>query len=162
MTALFTCRADTAERMREIGSAIGSRARQGDLIVLSGDLGAGKTTITQGIARGMGILDAVTSPTFVIARSHPHPAGGPDLVHVDAYRLSSVNDILDLDLESDTDYSVTVVEWGEEVPDDLTASRLVVRIQRSDDESDESRVVILEPRSGHWLDEDLARLGDSQ
>ena len=162
MTAPFMWRADTAERMREIGSAIGSRAREGDLIILSGDLGAGKTTITQGIARGMGIVDAVTSPTFVIARSHHHPAGGPDLVHVDAYRLSSVNDTLDLDLESDTDYSVTVVEWGEDVPDDLTTSRLVVRIQRTDDESDESRVVILEPRSGHWLKEDLARLGDSQ
>lgn len=143
--------APTASAMRDFGERLGRASHKGDVIVLAGDLGAGKTTFTQGIARGLGIEDRITSPTFVIARVHANPADGPDLVHVDAYRLQGLDEVIDLDLESDLEHGVTVVEWGEGKVDMLHDSRLVVRIIRSDDEDDDLRVVHLEPASGHWL-----------
>jgi tRNA threonylcarbamoyladenosine biosynthesis protein TsaE len=98
-------------------------------VLLIGELGAGKTTLTQGIARGLGITDAVTSPTFVIARVHTS-AGGPDLVHVDAYRLGSIAEVDDLDLDTSLTGSVTVVEWGEGKVEHLSEERVEVRIER--------------------------------
>lgn len=144
-----------ARTMRSVGARIGALAARGDVIVLAGDLGAGKTTLTQGIAAGMGIEDQVTSPTFVIARVHVHPHAGPDLIHVDAYRLASLDEVVDLDLESEVDYAVTVVEWGEGKVDMLHESRLVVRITRTDVDEDDTRVVAFEPVSGHWLDDEF-------
>ena len=85
----------------------------GDLVILSGDLGAGKTTLTQGIGAGLGVRGEITSPTFVIARVHPSLVGGPPLVHVDAYRLGGIDELDDLDLDTSLDDAVTVVEWGE-------------------------------------------------
>ena len=114
----------TADAMRDLGAALGRACRGGDVLVLCGDLGAGKTTFTQGLARGLGIAEAVTSPTFVIARVHPNPSGGPDLVHVDAYRLGSVVELDDLDLDTDLDRSVVVVEWGVGLADALSDSRI--------------------------------------
>lgn len=145
--------APNAADMRSIGVTLGSIARMGDVIVLAGDLGAGKTTLTQGIAQGLGIEEPVTSPTFVIARVHVNESGGADLIHVDAYRLGSLEEVLDLDLESELDRGVVVVEWGEGKVDMLHESRLVVRISRSDSDDDEEREVVLEPVSGHWLTE---------
>ena len=96
--------------------------RPGDLVVLTGDLGAGKTTLTRGIGAGSRGARCVTSPTFVIARVHPSESGGPALVHVDAYRLGDLAEVDDLDLDASLDDSVTVVEWGEGLVDDLATT----------------------------------------
>src|SRR6202042_3511803 len=117
-----------AARMRDLGEQLAGLLRPGDLIVLSGPLGAGKTTLTQGIGAGLGVRGPVTSPTFVIARVHPSLRGGPDLVHADAYRLGSRAEVDDLDLDTDVDSSVTVVEWGEGLVEDLTSSFLEIAI----------------------------------
>jgi tRNA threonylcarbamoyladenosine biosynthesis protein TsaE len=93
-------------------------------------LGAGKTTLTQGIAAGLDVRGPVTSPTFVIARLHPSRTGGPPLVHVDAYRLGGWAELEDLDLEATLDEAVTVVEWGEGLAEGLAPDRLDVHIHR--------------------------------
>src|SRR5580692_2314652 len=125
----------TAERMRALGRSLASVLRAGDLIILSGGLGAGKTTLTQGIGDGLGVRGPITSPTFVIARVHPPAAliaatGAPPpaLVHADAYRLGSALELDDLDLDTDTAASVTVVEWGEGLAEGLAADRLEITI----------------------------------
>ena len=118
----------SAARMRELGERLAGLLRAGDLIVLSGPLGAGKTTLTQGIGAGLGVRGPVTSPTFVIARVHPSLRGGPDLVHADAYRLGSRAEVDDLDLDTDVDSSVTVVEWGENLAEGLAPSFLEIAI----------------------------------
>lgn len=148
----------TADAMRALGRAVGRQCRAGDLVILGGDLGAGKTTFTQGLADGLGIAERVTSPTFVIARVHAHPAAGPDLVHVDAYRLGSALELDDLDLDADLSRSVVVVEWGGGIAESLSPERLELAIARSDGEADEARSVTI---SGHgrWaglLDEVVA------
>jgi tRNA threonylcarbamoyladenosine biosynthesis protein TsaE len=121
-------RVPTAAGMRDLGTRLAGLLRPGDLVVLSGQLGAGKTTLTQGIGAGLGVRGPVTSPTFVIARLHPSLRGGPDLVHADAYRLGSRAEVDDLDLDTDVDSSVTVVEWGEGLVEDLAPSFLEVAI----------------------------------
>lgn len=128
---------DDASAMHEFGRRLGAHLRAGDLVVLTGPLGAGKTTLTQGIAAGMHVQGAVTSPTFVIARVHPASVGGADLVHVDAYRLGGTVEVEDLDLDASVDDSVTVVEWGEGLVDGLRDEMLVVTIapHGSSDES---------------------------
>src|ERR1700691_2088396 len=118
-----------ATRMRELGERLAGLLRAGALIVLSGPLGAGKTTVTQGIGAGLHVRGPVTSPTFVIARVHPSLAGGPDLVHADAYRLGSRAEVDDLDLDADLASSVTVVEWGEGLVESLAGSYLAVSIR---------------------------------
>ena len=127
-----------AEQMRALGRALATRLRAGDLVILSGGLGAGKTTLTQGIGDGLGVRGPITSPTFVIARVHPPlradgaaaPPDGqrPALVHADAYRLGSALELDDLDLDTDTSSSVTVVEWGEGLAEGLAADRLEIAI----------------------------------
>ncbi|MGZ4603104.1 MAG: tRNA (adenosine(37)-N6)-threonylcarbamoyltransferase complex ATPase subunit type 1 TsaE, partial [Kineosporiaceae bacterium] len=87
----------SARAMRELGRELASVLTDGDLVVLTGDLGAGKTTLTQGIGAGLGVREEITSPTFVIARVHPPLGRGPSLVHVDAYRLTSLAEVDDLD-----------------------------------------------------------------
>jgi tRNA threonylcarbamoyladenosine biosynthesis protein TsaE len=121
-------RIPTAAQMRDLGVRLAGLLQAGDLVVLSGQLGAGKTTLTQGIGAGLGVRGPVTSPTFVIARVHPSLRGGPDLVHADAYRLGSRAEVDDLDLDTDVDSSVTVVEWGEGLVEDLTSSFLEIAI----------------------------------
>jgi tRNA threonylcarbamoyladenosine biosynthesis protein TsaE len=118
----------TAARMRLLGRRLATLLRPGDLIVLNGPLGAGKTTLVQGIGDGLGVRGPVTSPTFVIARIHPALRGGPALVHADAYRLGSPAEVDDLDLDADLDRSVTVVEWGRGLVEGLTPSWLDVTI----------------------------------
>ena len=120
----------TADAMRRLGRELAALLRPGDLVVLSGDLGAGKTTFTQGVGAGLRVRHDVTSPTFVIARVHPSAADGPALVHVDAYRLGSLAEVDDLDLDASLADSVTVVEWGEGLVEELAADRLEVRLRR--------------------------------
>jgi tRNA threonylcarbamoyladenosine biosynthesis protein TsaE len=120
-----------AETMRGLGERVGASLVAGDLVVLTGELGAGKTTFTQGLGTGLDVRGGVTSPTFVIARVHPSLVGGPDLVHVDAYRLGGLDELDDLDLDASLDSAVTVVEWGAGLAEGLAESRLEVVIERA-------------------------------
>lgn len=125
-----------ADAMRELGERLGRSLVAGDLVVLTGGLGAGKTTLTQGIGHGLQVRGEVTSPTFVIARVHPSLVAGeplvhPPLVHVDAYRLGGVDELDDLDLDTSVDEAVTVVEWGAGLAEVLSQSRLEVSIHRA-------------------------------
>jgi tRNA threonylcarbamoyladenosine biosynthesis protein TsaE len=139
----------TAAEMRTLGTRLGALLRPGDLIVLTGDLGAGKTTLTQGIGEGMKVRGPITSPTFVIARVHPPLAGGPALVHVDAYRLGGFAELDDLDLDASAADSVTVVEWGQGLAEGLADARLEVIIYRSAG-ADETRRVKIVGVGGRW------------
>jgi tRNA threonylcarbamoyladenosine biosynthesis protein TsaE len=146
--------------MHALGSAIAGVLRAGDVVVLSGPLGAGKTTLTQGIGRGLNVRGDITSPTFVIARVHPSTIDGPALVHVDAYRLGSFVEVDDLDLDASLDESVTVVEWGEGKVEGLAPDRLHVTIQRQvGDDEDDTRHVELVGVGARWADVDLAAVG---
>ena len=147
----------TAERMRDLAAGLAAACRAGDLIILIGDLGAGKTTFVQGLGRGLGVSQAVTSPTFVISRVHESVAD-LDLVHVDAYRLESAVDVDDLDLDVTLVDCVTVVEWGEGKVEHLSPDRLDVRIYRSDDEGDEIRRVTFTGYGHRWPAQALADL----
>jgi len=119
-----------AEATRAYGLALAVLLRAGDLVVLTGPLGAGKTTLTQGLGAGLGVRGQVASPTFIIARVHPSLTDGPSLVHVDAYRLGSLEELDALDLDAGLDESVTVVEWGEGLAEVLSDDRLEVVIDR--------------------------------
>ncbi|MEU3730175.1 tRNA (adenosine(37)-N6)-threonylcarbamoyltransferase complex ATPase subunit type 1 TsaE [Streptomyces sp. NPDC033538] len=148
------------EQMRELGRRLATVLRAGDLLMLSGELGAGKTTLTRGLGEGMGVRGAVTSPTFVIARVHPSLGDGPPLVHVDAYRLSGgLDEMEDLDLDVSLPDSVIVVEWGEGKVEELTDDRLRLRIDRAvGDTTDEVRHVTLTGIGERWAAADLSVL----
>jgi len=120
---------DAAEMMR-FGQSLGKLLQAGDVLILDGPLGAGKTTLTKGLALGLGVTEPITSPTFVI--SHVHQGARASLVHVDAYRLGSHIEFDDLDLDADLDASVTVVEWGEGRAEGLSEEPLYVRIAPED------------------------------
>ena len=130
---------------RSLGRHLAGLLRAGDLVVLVGPLGAGKTALTQGIGEGLGVREPVTSPTFVIARVHT--GGRVPLVHVDAYRLGSVADVDDLDLDASAEESVTVVEWGQGLVEQLADEHLEVRLDRRDDDV---RVACLVPHGAGW------------
>ncbi len=141
----LTLRLPTTDDTQDLGRALGGLLRAGDLVVLAGDLGAGKTTLTQGLAEGLGARGPVTSPTFVIARVHPSLVGGPALVHVDAYRLGDAAELDDLDLDETVEESVTVVEWGHGLAEQLAEDRLEVELERSgseDGDQQERRAVL--------------------
>jgi tRNA threonylcarbamoyladenosine biosynthesis protein TsaE len=144
---LVELRVPTATQMRGLGRRLAALLRAGDLVVLTGPLGAGKTTLVQGIGEGLGVRGPVTSPTFVIARVHPSADGGPDLVHADAYRLGSRAEVDDLDLDADLEHSVTVVEWGEGLVEELADSHLEVTIGMG---AGDSRAVRLVGRGERW------------
>lgn len=150
-----------AAAMRALGARLAGLLRPGDLVVLTGPLGAGKTTLVQGIGAGLRVRGPITSPTFVIARVHPSECGGPDLVHADTYRIGSRIEVDDLDLDADIDHSVTVVEWGEGLVEDLAAGHLSITIDwppsssageaRSDAaDQDEPRLVTLTGHGPRW------------
>ncbi len=143
----------TAEDTRAWGARLGRLLRAGDLVVLTGGLGAGKTTLTQGVAEGVGVRGPITSPTFVIARVHPSLVGGPALVHVDAYRLGGFAELDDLDLDTSLDESVTVVEWGHGLAEDLADDRLEVTLSGED-----VRSAHVATHGGRWAAADLSLL----
>ena len=135
--------------MRDLGRELAALLRAGDLVILTGPLGAGKTTLVQGIGEGLAVRGPVTSPTFVIARVHPPLAGsGPSLVHADAYRLGSVAELDDLDLDADVARAVTVVEWGEGLAEGLAENRLEISIQPAGD--GDLRTVRLTGHGARW------------
>jgi len=138
-----------ADAMRDLGRRLAGSLGRGDLVVLAGGLGAGKTTFTQGLGAGLGVRGDVTSPTFVIARVHPSLVEGPALVHADAYRLGGIEELDDLDLDASLDEAVTVVEWGSGLTEGLAPSRLEIRIDRT---HDEFRRVLVAPVGPRWLD----------
>lgn len=142
----------TPEDTRRVGERLAAVLRAGDLLILTGDLGAGKTTLTQGLGAGLGVRGPVTSPTFVIARVHPSLTGGPELVHVDAYRLGDAAELDDLDLDTDLDEAVTVVEWGSGLAEALSSDRLELRLERA---ADDVRTLTLTPVGARWLDAEL-------
>jgi len=144
--------APTAQDTRRCGERLATLLRAGDLLILSGDLGAGKTTFTQGIGAGLHVRGEVTSPTFVISRVHPPSGPGPALVHVDAYRLAGAVELDALDLDASLDDAVTVVEWGDGVAEDLSADRLEVAITRptGEDEGDRRRLRFV-PVGERWI-----------
>jgi tRNA threonylcarbamoyladenosine biosynthesis protein TsaE len=141
----------SAEQMRALGRRLAARLRAGDLVVLAGALGAGKTTFAQGLGAGLGVRGPVTSPTFVIARVHPSEVGGPPLVHVDAYRLGGWDELEDLDLEASLDESVTVVEWGAGLVEGLADDRLEVEITTA---GDEARKVVVRGVGRRWAEQE--------
>jgi tRNA threonylcarbamoyladenosine biosynthesis protein TsaE len=138
----------TADDMRAYGAKLAAVLRAGDLVVLTGPLGAGKTVLVQGIGAGLGVPGRVVSPTFVIARVHR--GGQLPLVHVDAYRLGSIEEVDDLDLDVDLADSVLVVEWGEGKVEQLADARLSVELTRAPDS--EARTLTVRPHGGDWAD----------
>ncbi|WP_308164799.1 tRNA (adenosine(37)-N6)-threonylcarbamoyltransferase complex ATPase subunit type 1 TsaE [Nonomuraea sediminis] len=140
----------TAEDMRTYGTRLATRLRAGDFLVLSGPLGAGKTTLVQGIAEGLKVRGPITSPTFVIARVHPSLRQGPPLVHVDAYRLGGDLEVDDLDLDASLEESITVVEWGEGLVEGLSEDRLEIHIDR--EAGGDARTLTLRGIGQRWAD----------
>ena len=173
-------RTTDALQTQAVAERLGRRLAAGDLLLLTGELGAGKTTFTQGLGRGLGVRPGIISPTFVLVRIHPSLTDGPDLVHVDAYRLGSSGEIDDIDLENTMDTSVTVVEWGRGLVEHLSESRLEVTLLRPtgagaagaqgkgqlegsaglsfeyDDDPDEERVIRFAAYGPRWKDTRLS------
>lgn len=144
----------SADEMRSLGHSLANFLRAGDIIVLSGALGAGKTTFVQGLGEGLGVQGLVTSPTFVVARTHQAGDPGLGLIHVDAYRLASADDLADLDIDDERPH-ITVIEWGDPFIKSITDSWLSVTIERSsisDDDSPENgiRRVTIAPQGPAW------------
>jgi tRNA threonylcarbamoyladenosine biosynthesis protein TsaE len=148
----------TPDAMEEFGARVAAELRAGDLVLVNGELGAGKTTFTRGLGEALGVRGAVTSPTFVLARTHPRVSTGsthkPPLVHVDAYRLGSAVELDDLDI--DFAGSIVVVEWGDGLLDGITESWLRIDIERphggeaDDDEGIEPRTVTIAGVGPRW------------
>ena len=159
---------ESLEQMRTFASALAEHLRAGDLLILTGNLGAGKTTFTQSLGKALDVAGRITSPTFVIAREHPSRSGGPALVHVDAYRLADGEELEDLDLDSELDESITVVEWGAGLAEQLSSDHLdititpvwdeaaegndSVGIDDEDEVEDERRTVDLVGRGDAWIE----------
>lgn len=149
----------TAEDTQAFGEALGKTLRAGDVLIMDGPLGAGKTTLTQGIARGMQVKGRVTSPTFVIAREHRSLIGGPALVHVDAYRLlgeeagatDPLGELDSLDLDTDLDEAVVIAEWGGGLVEQISERYLLISLDRESalEEDPDSHARII---SWRWVD----------
>ncbi len=140
----------TAAHMHALGRRLAAVLQPGDLVLARGGLGAGKTALTQGIGVGLEVAGPVISPTFVISRVHRPLGQRPGLVHVDAYRLSDLAEVDDLDLDASLDDHVTVVEWGEGKAEQLADHRLDVQIERSSDPEDDTRTVTLAGIGDRW------------
>lgn len=153
---MLTLTLPTPDATQAAGRALGGLLAAGDLVILAGDLGAGKTTFTQGLGEGLGVRGPITSPTFVIARVHPSLVQGPALIHVDAYRLGEAAELDDLDLDTDLDTAVTVVEWGTGLAEALSADRLELSLTRA---ADDVRTLSLSAFGERWADVDLSILG---
>ena len=145
---------DSAERMQGLAAQLVPLLRAGDLLLLTGELGAGKTTFIQGLADALGVRGPITSPTFVLSRIHPPLSGGPALVHVDAYRLGSPDEVDDLDLDATIDDAVTAVEWGRGRAEQLSDSWLEVAIETEEaaDGVEPVRRVTVTPHGPRWAE----------
>lgn len=151
----------SGEAMQDLGARLAPVLEPGDLIIATGELGAGKTTLAQGIGRGLGSRGPVISPTFVLSRIHESERDRPALLHVDAYRLGGAAEIDDLDLDADVDRSVTVVEWGEGLAESLSDSRLEIAITRPPAAAGETRTVLLRTVGKRWEGVDLTFLAEA-
>lgn len=141
--------ANTAEQTRTIGRCIAPLLRAGDVVVVAGGLGAGKTTFTQGLAAGLGVTDRVVSPTFTLTREYE---GRLRLVHVDLYRLDRAQEVLDLGLEDVADGAVLVVEWGDVAAAYLTPEHLEVHLSADiDSGADDERTIAITFRGRSWM-----------
>lgn len=145
-----------AAAMQRLGERLAGLLRAGDVIIASGELGAGKTTLTQGIGRGLASTGPIISPTFVISRIHPSATGRPDLVHVDAYRIGGEDELDDLDLDSRLADSITIVEWGEGLAERLSPDRLEIGIHRPP--GTDTRTVVLRGVGDRWTSIELKEL----
>ncbi len=150
----------TSDAMTDLGRQLASALEPGDLVVLTGDLGAGKTTLTQGIGQGLEVRGRISSPTFIIARTHLPDSEGPALVHVDAYRIRTLAEVDDLDLDAAVEDSVTVVEWGAGLVDDLSDDRLEITIGRERGAGGEegNRTMVISAYGARWLSVDPGEL----
>lgn len=163
MSAPLVLRTRAADGTRAIARTLATVLAPGDLLILDGPLGAGKTTFTQGLGEGLGVRGPVASPTFVIERIHPSLADGPALAHVDAYRLAGAGDLDDLDLEADLDHAVTVVEWGRDRAEHLAGSHLLIELERpgqveDPEDPDEPRRLVLTGHGARWDEQARAHL----
>jgi tRNA threonylcarbamoyladenosine biosynthesis protein TsaE len=149
---------EDTEAMQRLGERLAGLLRSGDVIIATGELGAGKTTLTQGIGRGLQSEGPIISPTFVISRIHPSAAGWPDLVHVDAYRIGGEDELDDLDLDSRVGESITIVEWGEGLAERLSTDRLEIGIHRPP--GTDTRTVVLRGIGPRWSAVELGELVD--
>jgi tRNA threonylcarbamoyl adenosine modification protein YjeE len=145
---------ETAEQMHELGITIAKILNAGDLVILTGPLGAGKTTFTRGVGEGLNVVGNVSSPTFVIARTHKREGSTVPLVHVDAYRLSSPEEFDDLDI--DTEQSIVLVEWGRGFADDLLESWAEIEIERDHSGASEERTVTITGFGDSWESRELS------
>jgi len=143
--------------MHELGVQLAKLLRAGDLVVLTGLLGAGKTTLTRGIGEGLNVIGTVSSPTFVIARTHRRENEEPELVHVDAYRLASPAEFDDLDI--DFENSIVLVEWGKGLTDGISESWLEIEIDRRS--SEDIRELAIVGHGPRWQGVDFSELGGS-
>lgn len=156
----YAVRLPTATDTQEFGRRLADLVAPGDVVVLNGELGAGKTTLTQGLGAGLGTTSPVISPTFVLSRVHRGAPGRPTLVHVDAYRLSTSAELDDLDLDASSPGAVTVVEWGRGLVEDLWDDRLEVDLLHLAGRSgtDGGRVALLRTVGPRWAEVDLTTL----
>jgi tRNA threonylcarbamoyladenosine biosynthesis protein TsaE len=153
----------TSEAMVRLGERLAQLLERGDVILAAGDLGAGKTTLTKGIGRGLGSEGPIISPTFVLSRIHPSSTGRPTLMHVDAYRLSTASELDDLDLDAAVPDSITVVEWGQGIAEGLAEDRLEIDVWTSPADlsatgDGSERVVTVRPVGARWRGADLSVL----
>ena len=137
-----------ADEMHALGIRIGEKLQAGDLVVLVGPLGAGKTTLTRGVGEALGAIGNVSSPTFVIARTHKRESGEAPMVHVDAYRLGSADELDDLDI--DFPKSIVLVEWGKGMLDGISENLLEVEIERDHTGATETREVTITGFGNRW------------
>ena len=153
----FDVRTETADETRAVGASLAHLLKAGDMVILVGDLGAGKTTLVQGLGAALGVRGRVTSPTYIVSRVHRSQEGGLDLIHVDAYRVEDDLDMETVDLEASLEDSVTVVEWGQGKADRLSADRFELTLQFDGEDEDARKISLValggepERRLAEWM-----------
>ena len=153
----FDVRTETADETRAVGASLAHLLKAGDMVILVGDLGAGKTTLVQGLGAALGVRGRVTSPTYIVSRVHRSQEAGPDLIHVDAYRVEDDLDMETVDLEASLEDSVTVVEWGQGKADRLSADRFELTLQFDGEDEDVRKISLValggepERRLAEWM-----------
>ena len=153
----FDVRTETADETRAVGASLAHLLKAGDMVILVGDLGAGKTTLVQGLGAALGVRGRVTSPTYIVSRVHRSQEAGPDLIHVDAYRVEDDLDMETVDLEASLEDSVTVVEWGQGKADRLSEDRFELTLQFDGEDEDARKISLValggepERRLAEWM-----------